>query len=65
MMHDNHVYNLLEQLVTEQKSLWRMKDAYQKDTGGCSDCNAMWEEMAKDKEKHIEQLTNLVKKHWK
>ena len=64
MMHDNHNYNLLEQLVTEQKSLWRMKNAYPKDAENCEKCKALWEEMSKDKEKHIEQLTELVKMHW-
>jgi len=62
-MHDNHVYNLLEQLVTEQKSLWRMKGDYEKDSTGCEECDAMWKELAATKEESIEKLTAMVKKH--
>lgn len=63
MMHDNHIYNLLEQLVTEQKSLWRMKKDYPNDAGDCEKCKSLWAEMAKDKEKHIGELTDLIKSH--
>ncbi len=62
-MHDNHVYNLMNQLVQEQKSLWRIKDDYKKDAGDCGDCGAFWEKMVKDKEEHIVELTALIKKH--
>ncbi|MFC1647421.1 hypothetical protein ACFL10_00310 [Patescibacteria group bacterium] len=62
-MHDNHVYNLLEQLVTEQKSLWRIKDAYPKDSGGCAECEAAWNKLAANKEENIKELTALLKSH--
>lgn len=62
-MHDNHVYNLLEQLVTEQKSLWRIKDAYPKDSGGCSECESAWNKLAASKEENIKELTELLKSH--
>lgn len=62
-MLDNHLYNLMNQLVQEHKSLWRIKDAYVKDAGDCKDCKAFWEKMVKDKEDHIEELMVLIKGH--
>lgn len=60
---DNHVYNLVKQLVQENKSLWRIKNNYLNDSAGCDDCKEFWEDLAKDKEKHVEELTELVKRH--
>lgn len=62
-MLDNHAYNLANQLTQEHKSLWRIKERYLEDAGDCSDCRAFWERMQKDKEEHITELTNLLKKH--
>ena len=64
MMHDNHVYNLLEQQVEEHKSLWRIKRNYPADAADCKECKEFWDKMATDKEAHIAELTQLVKKHW-
>ena len=60
---DNHVYNLVKQLVQENKSLWRIKKNYLEDSKGCEECQKFWEEMAKDKEVHVEKLIELIKKH--
>jgi len=60
-MHDNHVYNLLEQLVTEQKSLWRIKNAYPKDA--CEKCQIVWDNLATQKEEMIKELTEQLKAH--
>lgn len=62
-MHENHVYNLMNQLVEEHKSLWRIKNNYLDDAGDCGDCKKFWEAMRKDKEEHIEDLTKLIKEH--
>lgn len=62
-MLDNHVYNLMAQLVEEHKSLWRIKDQYKKDAGDCGECNEYWEKMVIDKESHINELLELIKKH--
>ncbi|MEO5927167.1 MAG: hypothetical protein ABIO72_00670 [Patescibacteria group bacterium] len=62
-MHKNHVYNLMNQLVQEEKSLWRIKSDYLKDAKGIKDCTDFWKKMAKDKEDHIVELTSLIKKH--
>lgn len=64
-MHDNHTYNLLSQMTEEQRSLWRIQDAYQQDAGDCKECKVFWGKMAKDKEDHIRELTELVKSHLK
>lgn len=62
-MTTNHVYNLMQQLVIENKSLWRIKENYMKDMEGCSDCKAFWEKMVADKESHVKELEEMVKKH--
>lgn len=62
-MFENHHYNLMKQLVQENKSLWRIKNNYKKDAGSCDLCSAFWDKMEKDKEDHVAELTDLVKKH--
>jgi len=62
-MHSNHVYNLMNQLIIEHKSLWRIKKHYLEDAGDCAGCRAFWEKMEKDKEEHIKELTELIKSH--
>lgn len=63
MMYDNNLYNLMNQCVQEHKSLWRIKDHYQKDASQADDSKAFWEKMVKDKEEHIAELTELIKQH--
>lgn len=60
-MHDNHTYNLMEQLVTEQKSLWRIKNDYPKDA--CEKCKSLWDKLAQQKEENVKELTELVKEN--
>lgn len=62
-MLENHVYNLMNQLTQEHKSLWRIKKEYLQDAGDCADCRAFWRNLAADKETHIKELTKLIKKH--
>lgn len=62
-MMNNHLHNLMTQLVQENKSLWRIKKQYQKDAGKCKDCTAFWKKMVKDKESHIEELEEMIKAH--
>jgi len=63
MHHDDHTHNLLAQLVTEQKSLWRIKEMYIKDSEGNEECQEFWSKLAADKEEHIAELTDLLKKY--
>lgn len=64
-MQSNHVYNLMNQLVQENKSLWRIKKDYAKDAGSCKECKTFWKKMIKDKEDHIMELSDMIKKHLK
>ena len=62
-MLKNHTYNLLLQLTQENKTLWRIKNEYEKDSDGCGDCIAFWKKLEKDKEDHVNELQGLIKKH--
>ncbi len=62
-MLDNHLYNLMVQIVQENKSLWRIKNKYLEDVGECAECKALWEKMVQDKEGHVAELKKLIKSH--
>lgn len=64
-MWANHLYNLVNQITQEHKSLWRIKDEYKKDAGDCLECKNFWDKMEKDKEDHVKELESLIKKHLK
>jgi hypothetical protein len=51
----------MEQLVTEQKSLWRIKNDYPKDA--CEKCKSLWDKLAQQKEENVKELTELVKEN--
>ncbi|MDP3770325.1 MAG: hypothetical protein Q8R40_05315 [bacterium] len=63
MMLENHVYNLMNQMTEEHKSLWRIKHMYGKDAGDCERCGAFWKKMEADKEDHVRELAELIKGH--
>jgi len=56
----NSTYNLMSQLVEENQSLWRIKNSYKDDAKGDSETEEFWEQLEKDKENHIKQLTELL-----
>jgi hypothetical protein len=60
-MKNNNLYNLMTQLVQEQKSLWRIKDEYSKDAGKNKELKAFWAEIAAEKELLIEDLLAVIK----
>ena len=62
-MQTNALYNLLCQLVQEQKSLWRINNHYLAECANDSE-KTFWEAMIKDKEKHIKDLMKLAKPHF-
>ena len=62
-MTENHIYNLMKQMVQENKSLWRIKNNYIKDSGDCEECQSFWRKMETDKEERIKELEWLIKKH--
>lgn len=62
-MLNNHIYNLLNQATQEHKSLWRIKSDYREDSKDCADCSAFWDKMEIEKENHVVELEELIKKH--
>jgi len=62
---DDNTYNLMMQLIEENQSLWRINNNYIRDAGGCGECQEFWKKLQKDKEEHIKELEELVKKHLK
>jgi len=62
-MFQDHQYNILSQLVTEQRSLWRIKKYYLKNSKGCKKCQTFFNELINVKQKYIKELLNLWKEH--
>jgi hypothetical protein len=59
-MENNNVYNLMNQMTQESKSLWRIKKLYVKDAKSKAS-KAFWSKMIKDKESHVKELRALIK----
>ncbi|MEZ4211197.1 MAG: hypothetical protein R3B39_02830 [Candidatus Paceibacterota bacterium] len=59
-MTNNNLHNLMSQLTTEQKSLWRIENHYIEESES-SEERSFWEEMREDKKTHIEELKELIK----
>jgi hypothetical protein len=62
MLKDHH-YNLLSQLVTEHRSLWRIQKYYLKNAKGCKRCQEFFKKLVNDKQRHIDELLKLWKEH--
>ncbi len=62
-MLPNGLYDLMMQMVVENKSLWQIKNNYMKDAEGCAECIDFWRRMVDDKEAHIRELESLIKAH--
>jgi hypothetical protein len=62
-MLENNLYNLMEQMTEENKSLWRIKSSYKQDAKGCGECVTFWDDLARDKEMRIKKLQDLIKTH--
>ncbi len=60
-MHNSH-YNLANQLIQEQKSVWRIENAYAEDSAN-ADEKKFWKLLLAKKKKVIEELNVLIKKH--
>lgn len=56
-MLDNNTYNLMEQLLIESKSLWRIKRNYKNDSGMDNEIRDVWNSVERDKE----QLVNMLR----
>ena len=62
-MVDNSLYNLMIQMVEENKSLWRAKNMYKKDARHCDNCEKFWADLEAEKEQRVDELRELIKAH--
>ncbi len=60
-MLDNNVYNLMEQLTIENKSLWRIKNNYKNDAATDNEAKEFWNFLEKDKEEVVKLLTERLR----
>jgi hypothetical protein len=57
---NNHEYNIMNQLIQEQKSLWRIEGLYLNEAQSDEE-KAVWERIKSDKQAHVQELKKLVK----
>lgn len=60
-MLDNETYDLMEQLLVENKSLWRIKNNYKNDSAMDDETRQVWNRIEKDKEDLVRILKERVK----
>ncbi len=61
VMLDNNTYDLMEQLLIENKSLWRIKNNYKNDAAMDNETREVWSFIEKDKEELVRMLTEKLK----
>ena len=59
-MKNNNLYNLMTQMTQEARSLWRIKNEYQKDAAKNKELKRFWTEMALEKEALIADLQKII-----
>ena len=62
-MLDNHIYDLMSQLVEESQSLYRLKNEYKENAEHCEKCAQLFSSLENIKEENIRQLQERVKHH--
>ena len=60
-MLDNSTYDLMEQLLVENRSLWRIKNNYKKDSAMDNENKELWNHIEKDKEEIVKLLTEKLR----
>lgn len=60
-MDNNHLYNLMTQCTQEMKSLWRIEKHYMNESESEEE-KVFWRNMKADKENHIKEIKELIKK---
>ena len=60
-MLDNETYDLLEQLLIENKSLWRIHNNYKSDSAKDNETRQIWRVIEKDKQKTVKMLIEKLK----
>ncbi len=61
-MLKDHNHDLVHQLSETSDSIWRMEE-YLKNADGCESCQALWNEIKNDCEKHAELLKGEIARH--
>ena len=64
-MKNNNLYNMMHQLTQEQKSLWRIQGVYTKDAAKNPTLKKFWAGLTKEKQKHIDDLSAMIKAEMK
>lgn len=60
-MLENNIYNLMAQMVEENKSLWRIRNKYMADCMDFPECEDFFKKLAEQKEMIINELRTLIK----
>ncbi len=60
-MLDNNTYDLMEQLLVENRSLWRIKNNYKNDSAVDNENKELWNFIEKDKEEIVKLLTEKLR----
>ncbi len=56
----NNQYNIINQLVQEQKSLWRIERNYLNEAGNDEE-KMLWQDLLETKKEHVARLHALIK----
>jgi hypothetical protein len=59
-MEQNNTYNLMNQITQESKSLWRIKNTYEKEATS-DELKAFWLKLAGEKEASIAMMKEFLK----
>lgn len=59
-MYEDSLYNLMNQLVQEQKSVWRIENFYLPQAADDEEI-ALWQKIGGDKLLYIEELERLIR----
>jgi len=60
-MNNDNLYNMMTQLTQEARSLWRVEKHYI-DEAGSEEERVFWKNLIADKQNHIRELKELIKK---
>lgn len=61
----NNIFNLMNQLTQESKSVWRIKNQYMQESIGNDETMSFWKNLEAQKEASITELEALIKKNLK
>ncbi|MFH1047362.1 MAG: hypothetical protein V1738_03595 [Patescibacteria group bacterium] len=53
----------MSQIVEDHRSLWRMRDMYENDSGECHECRDAWRALADKREAELNHLVELLRRH--